>query len=370
MGTDDDKTKTKIHNEAYKDPVKNTEILNANVANWLEGTVEITPDDKKHSTRMPDTYSIHQRYASCLQAPNYTVFSNTTSQNQWIKDAGQNPASHSIVSLENPHNAMHLALGGFYQKGKYNADPIIGANGDMGDNETAAFDPIFYFHHCFIDYVFATYQKINGLDRRGGLTLIKNYPGTILKEGQPNCPPETVIHMTTALIPFEKPGGGYYDSNDVTDYENDLDYTYDVGSLDPFRTQTDTSTRAPFVQTMRVHNIDRTNYQGSFVIRLYARGPGTNGKEVEVGREPVLSRWSVQGCRHCLSHQDVEAFVPIDETLLKALQGGGQKKDIKWWAEVQTRDRLRALPGTIASPGEGPQVVELARVRSVFDMAT
>lgn len=361
MGTDDDKAKTKVHNAAYDDPAKNAGILNANVANWLEGTVEITPDEKENPTPMPDTYSIYARYLRCLQAPNYTVFSNTTSQKQWIKDAGEEPSSHYVVSLESPHNAIHLSLGGFYQKGPhgYNADPIIGANGDMGDNETAAFDPIFYFHHCFIDYVFATYQKIKGLTERGSLTLINKYPGTILEEGQPNYPPGTVIDMTTALIPFEKPSGGYYDSNDVTDYENDLDYTYDLGSLDStLHTQIDMSTRAPFVLTMRVHNVNRTQYEGSFVIRLYAQGPGTNGEEVEVGREPVLSRWSVQGCRNCLSHLDVESFFPIDETSLKTLQGDGQKEDIKWWAEVQTRDRLRA-PGTIMAPGDGPQVVEL-----------
>lgn len=31
---------------------------------------------------------------------------------------------------------------------------LVGANGDMCENDTASFDPIFFFYHCFIDLVF------------------------------------------------------------------------------------------------------------------------------------------------------------------------------------------------------------------------
>jgi tyrosinase len=49
-------------------------------------------------------------------------------------------------------------VGGFFQWATYNADPIRGANGDMGENNIAAFDPIFFFHHCFVDYAFWQWQ--------------------------------------------------------------------------------------------------------------------------------------------------------------------------------------------------------------------
>ncbi|ORX78343.1 putative tyrosinase [Basidiobolus meristosporus CBS 931.73] len=357
VGTKEDRDKTTIHNLAYQDPAKNTQLLNENVANWLEGTVQITPDDPTNPTRMPDTYSVYARYMRCLEAPNFTVFSNTTSQEQWIKDNGKDTSSHFVVSLESPHNAVHLAVGGFYQKGQYNSDNIIGANGDMGDNETAGFDPIFYFHHCFIDYVFATWQRQKGLTKRGSLKLIKDYPGTILKEGQPHYPPGTVVDMTTALIPFERPSGGYYDSNDMTDFENDLDYTYHIGSLDPkLRADPDLTPEAPFVLTKKVHNINRAQYSGSFVIRLYAQGH--DGQVVEVGRDPILSRWSLEGCRNCMSHLDVESYVPIDEILLKALQGPGKKEDIRWWAQVQTRER-QLLTAPAGDSQGGPKVDDL-----------
>ena len=240
VGTEDDREQTKVHNAQYPDQAKNTKILNKNVLEWLLGTVQIPNDDV--DTPRPDTYSVAARFVRCLLAPNYTVFSNTCSQSQWIKDHGQDPHhSHYVVALENPHNAIHLAVGGFYQKGKdgLNADPIPGANGDMGDNETAGFDPIFFFHHCFIDYTFSIWQKINGLTKRGSLSIIKDYPGTILKEGQPmNFPPKDHVDLNTPLLPFqlppdpERPDPTYYTSVDATDL-TELGIAYGPGSFDP-----------------------------------------------------------------------------------------------------------------------------------------
>jgi len=58
---------------------------------------------------------------------------------------------------------MHLAVGGFNYPGLGDANTSDAkfalANGDMGENETASFDPIFFFHHCFIDKVFWDWQK-------------------------------------------------------------------------------------------------------------------------------------------------------------------------------------------------------------------
>ncbi|MEA2719621.1 MAG: tyrosinase [Candidatus Eremiobacteraeota bacterium] len=46
--------------------------------------------------------------------------------------------------LENPHNQLHGWVGG-----------------DMGDVTTAAFDPVFYAHHSFIEYAFCQWQDAN-----------------------------------------------------------------------------------------------------------------------------------------------------------------------------------------------------------------
>ena len=110
VGTESDKKETAAHNADYTDQSKNAQMLNDNVLEWMLGTVKIA-DDGKDTTETPDTYSVLARYYRCLAAPNYTVFSNTTSQAQWIKDNGQQNSSHYVVSLESPHNAIHLALG-------------------------------------------------------------------------------------------------------------------------------------------------------------------------------------------------------------------------------------------------------------------
>jgi len=58
---------------------------------------------------------------------NYNVFSNITSA---INHKGHH------YSLESPHNAVHVFVGG-----------------DMGENETAGFDPIFFMHHSNVGNV-------------------------------------------------------------------------------------------------------------------------------------------------------------------------------------------------------------------------
>ena len=390
MGTEEDREKTLAHNAAYQDQVQNTRILNENVTEWLLGTVKI-PDDDKH-TRRPDTYSVHARYLRCLLAPNYTVFSNTVSQNQWIKDQGQDLSSHYVVSLESPHNAIHLSIGGFYQEGHYNADPIRDANGDMGDNETAGFDPIFYFHHCFIDYTFALWQRLHNLTKRGDLTIIKNYPGTILQEGQPpNFPTGTHIDMATPLYPFKNHNGRDYTSDDATDL-SELGIAYGPGSLDPLLgaeparagktpfevispqvpdhrklAGSNPAGPNPFSRIKWVHNISRVQYDGSFVIRLFARGH--DGEEVEVGREAILSRWNVKGCRNCQSHLEVDLHVPLDDATLKFLEGRaaprGEKAEIQWVVKIHARDKLHEFPipssgeGRSGEPYDGPKINDL-----------
>jgi len=377
VGTEEDRAQTALHNAGFPDPVQNVQALNKNVTEWLLGTVKI-PDDGVN-TPQPDTFSVYARYLRSLLAPNYTVFSNNASQNQWIKDHGQDPQSHYVVSLESPHNAIHLSLGGYYQKGVYNASPVIGANGDMGDNETAGFDPIFYFHHCFIDYTFHVWQRLWGLTKRGSLSLIENYPGTVLQEGQPpNFPPGYQITLDTPLIPYEKQPGVYYTSNDATDLE-ELGIVYGPGSLDPILPKSgpvegtspyelvvpkfpttliagsNPEEPSPFSLTKWVHNINRADYEGSFVVRLYAR-KHDGSEEVEVGREPVLSRWSVSNCSNCQSHLGVDLYVPIHQQTLDYFAGG----DIKWRVAIQSRAELKKFTPVLQGGAQNePQVHDL-----------
>lgn len=156
------------------------------------------------------------KYHKCLDAPNYTVFSNRTSAAQYNEDHFQAPkfvpsssVAELVVSLENPHDDIHLAIGG-YNVPPYDFDQKVAweANGDIGENDTAGFDPIFYFHHSFIDKMFWTWQvrwaKTTELD------VIPLYPGTNSVDSQgptPGVSGNVWLDMNTPLDPFKQPNG-------------------------------------------------------------------------------------------------------------------------------------------------------------------
>jgi tyrosinase len=73
---------------------------------------------------------VSAKFSDCLQAPNYTVFSNTTSATEWNNN--RSDTDPVVVPLESPHNDIHLAVGGFEVPG-FNANAIAGAQGDMGE---------------------------------------------------------------------------------------------------------------------------------------------------------------------------------------------------------------------------------------------
>lgn len=336
---------------------------------------------------MPDLYSVAKRYKLCLDAPNYTVFSNVESQNAWIKEhvakCHKVPSEpddqhlHYVVSLESPHNAIHLAVGGFYQApytdrtvnppksiDGYKTSDFVEANGEMGCNEMAGFDPIFYLHHCFVDYVFWVWQKRHGCTRPGSLEVIPEYTGTTNEVGLPDINPKTALDMQTPLYPFTKqpvtPGQpaeqqDYYVSDDVVDIGKQLGYSYGPASLDAWmrkpRAAPHTALRladddkAPAIITgfKHVHAVDRAEFPGSFVLRMFARvGPAK--EKVEIGREAVLSRWNIAGCANCQAHLKTELLVPMSAPLETALRAQGGGAEVEYDFEIQT-----ALDGTLGS---------------------
>ena len=128
----------------------------------------------------------------------------TTSAAQWNDDhaGGDTPV---IVPLESPHNSIHLSVGGFDVPGVFDASPIDGANGDMGENDTAGLDPIFFFHHCFVDRVFWLWQKKHGFTDH--LEIIAEYPGTNSVDSQgptPGTVPNSWLTLESPLNPLHK----------------------------------------------------------------------------------------------------------------------------------------------------------------------
>jgi tyrosinase len=202
VGSAEDRAATEKHNAQYPNYSDNVKLLNQNVIAWLTSTVVI--DGKPIST------SVKTRYINCLDAPNYTVFSNTSSAAQWNADCDSGVPP--VVSLESHHNAIHLAVGGFDVPGD-DRSPIAGANGDMGENDTAGLDPIFFFHHCFVDRVFWLWQKKHGFTDH--LPVMAEYPGTNSVDSQgptPGVAPNSWLTLDSPLNPFKDEDGVTYTS--------------------------------------------------------------------------------------------------------------------------------------------------------------
>jgi tyrosinase len=211
-----DAAATQVHNQFYEglgeDEVN--KLLNTNISEWLGPSVTLDTG----AVRVTDTRAL---YTKCLEAPNYTVFSNGTSATQWNEDhfnimpnSTSPKPPDAVVSLESPHNRMHLAIGGFEVPKVDDEDQVTGANGDMGENDTAGFDPIFFFHHCFVDKVFWTWQRDH--QKTQCLDIIAGYPGTNSVDAQgptPGMPANIWLGMETPLDPFKKADGTTLTSN-------------------------------------------------------------------------------------------------------------------------------------------------------------
>jgi tyrosinase len=304
--------KANIHNKRTKKftDVQITQYLNDNLRDWLNGR-----------ERVP---GMRAKYRECLETKAYTVFSNKTSAAKWNDDHAD--TSNLVVSLETPHDAIHNAIGG-----QDMPDNLIfdGSSGDMGQSDTASFDPIFYFHHCFMDKVFWAWQEKHadgipsGVD---GVTIDEGYPGTSPVDHQgptPGLAPESWLSMQTPLHPFKE--GDKFWTSEVIAKRSDLPYKYDNLDISlPKCPAGGTPLCPPNLETkperfVRISGIDRSSIAGSFVVSAWAKVPGTVD-EVFVGCEPVFSRWNVSGCANCNNHLRVTAHIPLchfDEDFVK-----------------------------------------------------
>ncbi|KAJ5404736.1 hypothetical protein N7465_006020 [Penicillium sp. CMV-2018d] len=118
------------------------------------------------------------------------------------------------LSLEMIHNNIHNWTGGATQN----------AQGHMSDVPVAAFDPIFFLHHCNVDRLFAIWQALNPkswfdppLPAHGHDANGKPIPGP------PYCPDPK---SDNPLPPFRKNSHGEYYSSDSARSTEKLGYTY------------------------------------------------------------------------------------------------------------------------------------------------
>lgn len=331
VGSPEDIAKTKAHNAKFPNWDDNVKILNQNIVSWLGSHIVV--DGK------PIPTNVKKKYEDCLNAPNYTVFSNTTSASNWNDNA-----SVRVVPLESPHNSMHLAVGGFDVPGQGDFSSVSGANGDMGENDTAGLDPIFFFHHCFVDRVFWLWQKKHGFT--DDLEIIPGYPGSNSVDSQgptPGTPPNSWLTVDSPLDPFKKTERGRtrpYTARDCFNIEKQLGYTYGPGSLDEEATLAAAADVATPERMVRVGGINRGRIRASFLISAFAN---VDGKRQHIGTEAVLSRWHVEGCANCQTHIEAKAAIGLK---------GMAVSDDQIEVEVHTRDGLLGgAPRSAGAPG-------------------
>jgi tyrosinase len=334
VGTPADQAATAAHNANYPDYATNVGILDGNIEAWLNSQIVID------GNTMGEVYS---KFIACLDAPTYTLFSNTTSQSVW----NANNPSNLVRALESPHNSMHLAVGGFDVPGQGDFSPISGANGDMGENDTAALDPIFFFHHCFIDYVFWTWQQRQGAT--DSFDIDESDPGASYNSNYNQPPadgtPDQPMTMATPLNPFKKADGTAIATSDVVNIETQLGYGYGPGSLDQYAQKKASALSLAADEPARavhVAGLDRTNIRGSFLITAYA---DIDGERRLLGHEAVLSRWHVAGCSNCLNHLKVSTDFRLPAPAAAAAEASQAVH-----VEVRTRDGVLGGVRRPASP--------------------
>ena len=249
------------------------------------------------------------------------------------------------MPLKTPHNSIHLAIGGFDIVGQGNAAKILGANGDMGEDDTAAFDPIFYFHHCFIDYTFWKWQqKHEQTEKLITEPGFEHFPGTNSTDSQgatPGVPGNSWLSVdTTALEPFtqnigDSRGGPVLTSQDVADIGK-LGYTYGRGSLDPKKHAFKANPIPETAPVLRVTGASRSLSRGSFLVTVWADLNGDSNKDELVGLEPVLSRQHVSGCANCQTHLGVKTFINLHAMADMEAADINDRTEVR----VQTREDL------------------------------
>ena len=143
-----------------------------------------------------------------MQDQVYQLFSTCDKFTEVGHDSAAQSSNGCSNSLEGIHNTIHTTAGG--PSGTY-------SGGHMTFLSTAAFDPIFWLHHCNVDRFFALWQTINP-NSYGGSQVAPHDTWTIPKGSTQNG--------NSPLTPFHKDTkGNFWTTNEVRNWRT-FHYTY------------------------------------------------------------------------------------------------------------------------------------------------
>ncbi|WPG98938.1 Hypothetical protein R9X50_00174000 [Acrodontium crateriforme] len=149
--------------------------------------------------------------SSNLRSQVFSMFSNCKDYLPFSNDA---VGSSACNSLEGIHNDVHTLTGG---PGTGSGDSYV-SGGHMTYLPEAAFDPIFWLHHCNVDRLFAMWQTIN--PNSYGASGQSNHNTWVLRQGEQ-------VDANTALKPFRSDtNGNFWTTNNVRNWAQTFKYTY------------------------------------------------------------------------------------------------------------------------------------------------
>ncbi|EME47152.1 hypothetical protein DOTSEDRAFT_69194 [Dothistroma septosporum NZE10] len=141
-----------------------------------------------------------QIYSLLANCDNYLYFSN---------DAPGGTYEKCSNSLEAIHNSVHTTGGG------------PGSSGVSGGHLTylpiAAYDPLFWLHHCNVDRIFALWQTI--YPNSYGATQVAAHNTWTIAEG-------STQNIDSDLSPFRDSSNSFWTTRKVQNWENAFGYTY------------------------------------------------------------------------------------------------------------------------------------------------
>ena len=302
VGTPDDRAKTAAHNARFPTPETRTRAAQRQHQELAE---------QQASPSVGITVGlVYQRFLDCLDAPNYTLFSNTTSMN--IGTTTNRKAL--VVALEARTTTIHLAVGGFDVPGRGRLAPIAAPTATWARTTPRPRPDL-------LTSTTASSTMCSGSGSRGTARPMTCPSSTGIREPIRSTPrARRRAFRRTAGCPWtrrwppftltENGKSRACTGRDGFNIEGQLGYTYGDGSLEP--TWARSRRRLPRLRRRRRRSVSPASTAPTSAARSSSPpSPRSTGTARPSGPEAVLSRWHVDGCANCQTHVETKAVVPL-----------------------------------------------------------
>lgn len=190
----------------FRDP---SQLVYSPFVNWQVTLRYPNSNANSASSTQQSAIAAFDSVRASLQDQVYQLMTTCDDFPHFSNDRADSSSTRCSNSLEGVHNTIHVNGGGPGSNG-------ISA-GHMTYLATAAFDPLFWLHHCNIDRLFAMWQAIHP-NAYGGSQVARGSTWTIAQGSRQD--------LNSPLRPFHRnAGGAFWTSNDVRDTRT-FRYTY------------------------------------------------------------------------------------------------------------------------------------------------